>query len=87
MSRRRGGQRDREDSMCCPPGRPQGGDVQGERPIDMRGAQGEPVRVADASYEPGYSTKSTLTDAGTDFSMADLVRGYCTYGRPVGEDE
>lgn len=87
MSARRSERGSGDDSMCCPPGRPQGGNVPGERPIDMRGGQGAPVRVANASYDPGYSLDATLSDAGTDFSKADVLRGYCTYGRPVGEDE
>jgi len=81
MSRRE----EREDSMCCPPGRPQGGDVEGERPIDMRGGQGMACRVADASYDPGYPLDTTLSDGGVDVSKADLLRGYCTYGRVIGE--
>jgi hypothetical protein len=65
--------------------RPQGGDVEGERPIDMFGAQGEAVRVADASFDPGYSLDTTLSDAGVVVSKADLLRGFCTYGKVIGE--
>lgn len=75
----------RRDDGMVDPKRPQGGDVSGERPIDMRGAQGASVRVADASFDPGYSLETTLNDAGTDHTMADVVRGYCTYGKAVGE--
>lgn len=69
-----------------PRGRPQGGQVMGERPIDMRHATGEPVKVANASYEPGYSLTETLSDADTNFKMADVLRGFVLYGKPVGED-
>lgn len=73
--------------MCCPPGRPQGGDVDGDRPIDMFGGQGAPIRVADASYDPGYPLDTTLSDAGVRVSKADLLRGFCSYGKAIGEDE
>ena len=62
----------------------QGGYVKGTTAIDMLGAQGSAIKVAKASFDPGYSLKATLSDAGTTFSEADLRQGFCTYGRSVG---
>ena len=61
----------------------QGGDVEGEKAIDV--SQGASIRVALASFEPGYSIDTSLSDAGAVVSKADLVQGFCTYGRAVGE--
>lgn len=77
----------KHDTMCCPAERAQGGDVAGARPIDMFRAQGASVRVADASFYPGYSLDETLSDGGIVVSKADLLRGFCTYGKVVGEGE
>lgn len=56
-----------------------GGDVSGETPIDV--TQGEAIKVATASYEPGYPLDGTLKDV----NKADLVTGYCGYGKAIGE--
>lgn len=61
----------------------QGGDVEGMKPIDV--SQGEAIKVASASFDPGYPIDSTLSDAGITVSKADLVKGFCTYGKVVGE--
>lgn len=57
----------------------QGGDVDGEKPIDI--SQGEPLKVSNASYDPGYPLGKTIENE----SMADLVKGFCSYGKSVGE--
>ena len=67
--------------------RPQGGDVPGFTKNDQERGLGEPTTVAKASYDPGYSLETTLTDAGTDISVADLKQGYCGYGKATGEPE
>lgn len=59
----------------------QGGDVSGTTPIDV--TQGEALRVASASYNPGYDISNTLS-AG-NVNKADLTQGYCGYGKAVGE--
>lgn len=56
-----------------------GGDVQGETPIDV--TMGEAVDVATASFDPGYPLDKSLPDT----TKADLKRGYCSYGRSIGE--
>jgi hypothetical protein len=61
----------------------QGGDVEGTTRIDV--TRGEALPVARASFDPGYSLETTLSDADTDVSHADLVQGYCTYGKVIGE--
>lgn len=63
----------------------QGGDVEGETSIDV--TMGEAIKVAKASFDPGYSIDKTLSDAGTVTNKADLVRGYCDYGKTVGEND
>lgn len=60
-----------------------GGDVDGEVAIDT--TMGAAVRVARASFDPGYPLDNTLSDADTDYSKADLIRGYCGYGKAIGE--
>jgi hypothetical protein len=61
-------------------GRPQGGDVQGTTKIDV--TQGEALSVASASYDPGYDFGNSLPDGIT---KADLLEGYCGYGKSTGE--
>lgn len=61
----------------------QGGDVEGETHIEV--SQGVSIAVAKASFDPGYDLTSTLSDAGTDISKADLIDGYCSYGKATGE--
>lgn len=61
----------------------QGGDVEGETPIDV--TMGEAIKVAKASFDPGYPLDSTLSGAGVVTNKADLVRGYCGYGKTIGE--
>lgn len=63
----------------------QGGDVEGETPIEV--SQGVGIPVSKASYDPGYSLATTLSDADTIVTPADLIEGYCTYGKVVGEKE
>lgn len=67
--------------------RSQGGDVEGFRPIDTQWSccdEGRPA-VSNASFDPGYSLETTLNDAGTKINKADLLQGYCTYGKSIGE--
>ncbi len=61
----------------------QGGDVEGTSPIEI--TQGETIKVAKASFDPGYDLTNTLSDAGTVISKADLIEGYCSYGKAIGE--
>lgn len=61
----------------------QGGDVEGEIPNFV--SQGNPIQVAKASFDPGYPLDETLSDAGIVINKADLVRGYCAYGKAIGE--
>lgn len=61
----------------------QGGDVEGTKKIDV--SQGEALPVAAASFDPGYSLETTLSDAETVINKSDLTRGYCDYGKAVGE--
>lgn len=61
-------------------GRPQGGDVQGTKAIDV--TQGEALPVASASFDPGYGFGNALPDGQT---QADLLKGYCGYGKSTGE--
>lgn len=63
----------------------QGGDVEGDTKNDQERGLGEPITVAKASYDPGYSLEETLNDAGVSFSVADLKQGYCGYGKATGE--
>lgn len=58
-----------------------GGDVSGETPIDV--TMGEAIKVASASYDPGYDLGSTL-EAGY-VKKADLTTGYSSYGKGIGE--
>jgi len=60
-----------------------GGDVSGDEAIDV--TMGEAVKVASASFDPGYPLANTLSDAGTKISLADLKQGFCGYGKAVGE--
>lgn len=62
------------------PGRPQGGDVQGTKAIDV--TQGEACEVASSSFDPGYGFGNSLPDGA---SQADLLKGYCDYGKSTGE--
>lgn len=63
-----------------------GGDVEGQTPIDTSHTIGEPtIMVAKASFEPGYDITTVLSDAGTKLSKADVVTGYCSYGKAIGE--
>lgn len=57
----------------------QGGDVSGTTRTDV--TMGQPVEVAEASYDPGYPLENSLPDT----SLADLKQGYCGYGRSIGE--
>lgn len=57
----------------------QGGDVSGTKPIDV--TMGEAIKVAAASFDPGYNMGKTLEY----YTMADLTRGYCDMGEAIGE--
>lgn len=64
----------------------QGGDVEGTAPIDV--SQGKPIMVSKASFDPGYpdgALSATLSDADVVVSKADLITGYCSYGKAIGE--
>lgn len=58
----------------------QGGDVEGSTKIDV--TLGEACEVATASFDPGYDITASMPLT----KKADLVQGYCTYGRAIGED-
>lgn len=45
-------------------------------------SQGEACEVASASFDPGYDFGNSLPDG---ISKADLVDGYCGYGKSTGE--
>lgn len=62
-----------------------GGDVQGKTRIDV--TMGEAIEVAAASFDPGYDLEETFEggDSRNRFTKADLIRGFSTYGRLVGE--
>lgn len=64
--------------------RPQGGDVEGMTRIDV--TMGDALEVASASFDGGYSLETTYEggDPANKFTKADLVQGFCTYGRLVG---
>lgn len=61
----------------------QGGDVEGMTRIDV--TMGEAIEVASASFDPGYPIENSAKLLGKKLK-ADLLRGYCDYGRAVGED-
>ena len=65
----------------------QGGDVEGQTPIDV--TMGDAIRVATASFDPGYPLETSLRRAPGEPYMdeEDLVRGYCDYGVSIGEGE
>ncbi len=63
----------------------QGGDVEGQAPTDSQWSVGNPISVSKASFDPGYPLDATLSDADIKVSKADLVQGYCTYGKVIGE--
>lgn len=66
----------------------QGGDVEGTTPNFV--TQGKPIDVATASFDPGYPKEfldETLNDGGIKVNRADLVRGYCDYGKVIGDPE
>lgn len=65
----------------------QGGDVSGDTVNDRENGLGNPIKVANSSFDPGYSLESTLSDAGVKVSLADLKVGYCSYGKVIGEPE
>lgn len=58
-----------------------GGDVPGTSRTDPDGGLGGSMEVAAASFDPGYDLDESLDYA----SVADLKRGYCTYGKGIGE--
>lgn len=64
-----------------------GGDVTGTTRINV--SQGEALAVASASFDPGYTLEDTYEggDERNRFKKADLIRGFCTYGRLVGESD
>jgi hypothetical protein len=44
-------------------------------------SQGEAIKVASISFDPGYSLEESLPEV----SKADLIRGYATYGKSIGD--
>lgn len=63
----------------------QGGDVEGTTMTDNQWSVGDSIGVAKASFDPGYSLDETLSDGGCVVSKADLIVGYCAYGKSTGE--
>jgi hypothetical protein len=64
---------------------PQGGDVDGTTKIVT--TMGEPLAVASASYDPGYSLEETFEggDKRNKMGKADLLRGFSTDDHQTGE--
>lgn len=62
---------------------PQGGDVEGMTRIDV--TQGEAIEVASASFDPGYIDGIPFGDPRNGVKKANLVQGYFSYGRMIGE--
>jgi hypothetical protein len=62
----------------------QGGDVEGTTKTDVEGAVGDPVTVADASYEAGYDCQEATMEAGY-VTLADLKQGFSSYGVGIGD--
>lgn len=58
-----------------------GGDVSGTTKIDTTRSVSSALEVASKCFEPGYSTEKAMPDT----SKADLKRGYCDYGKSIGE--
>lgn len=58
-----------------------GGDVEGTTKTDVQWSIGKPVEIARASVDPGYETVLSRPDV----SHADLLQGYSSYGRSIGE--
>ena len=71
--------------MASDRGRPQGGDVSGTTRIDV--TQGDALPVASASFDPGYDYDASIAggDPSERMSRADIVQGYCSYGKLIGE--
>ena len=66
-----------------PERRARGGDVEGQTRIDV--TQGEAIPVATASFEGGYGDDVKTEGSDAEVSKADLVQGYSSYGKSVGE--
>ena len=66
-----------------PSRRSQGGDVEGFDKTDVEGSVSDSIDVAAASFDPGYELGESLGYA----SEADLKRGFCTYGKGIGDPE
>jgi hypothetical protein len=57
-----------------------GGDVEGSEKTDIEGAVGSAIDVGSASFDPGYD------DLALGYaSVADMKRGYMSYGVGVGD--
>lgn len=69
--------------------RGQGGDVEGTEKIDTFGGVPVPstIDVSAASYDPGYLEEDPLsaTLRAGYVTMADVKRGYCSYGESIGD--
>jgi len=63
------------------PNRGRGGDVSGTTMTDNRDGVGSGLEVAKASFDPGYEYGAALGYA----SEEDLLKGYCSGGKSVGE--
>lgn len=67
----------------------QGGDVEGTTKTDVM--FGEPVTVSNASFDGGYDVGVVGEIMPNSAKLlgkklkADLLRGYCDYGRCIGE--
>jgi hypothetical protein len=58
-----------------------GGDVEGSEKTDVENGLGPACDVASASYDPGYEIDGSFGYS----TMADVKRGYMSYGIGVGE--
>lgn len=48
---------------------------------------GSPLTVSAASYDPGYSLDTVLSDCGTRYlDEAELIKGFISEGVAIGED-
>jgi hypothetical protein len=73
------------DTWTKPGGGCQGGRVPGRTRIDV--TQGKALEVQTASFDPGYPLEESYEggDERNKFTEADLIQGYRSHGRYVGE--
>lgn len=67
--------------MVQNPNRGRGGDVSGTVTTDSKDSVGSGVPVAKASFDPGYDFGEALGYSSED----DLLKGFCSEGKSIGE--